>query len=80
MNAQRQYMYNVMVEGKAIAVCDTADEALRFSMHHVYLAHHHFDPAREKLERGEEFRYAYGFSTVHIAPVAKRVMKEEVTR
>lgn len=80
MNEKKaEYMYNVMAEGKANAVFDAADEALRFSMHHVYLATRHFEPARAALERGEDFFYAYGFATVHIVPVKKRALtKEEV--
>ena len=69
-----RYMYNVMVEGSALAVFDTADEALRFAMHKVYLGPDGFNQARATLERGEETRYAYGFSTVHIVPVKKRAI------
>jgi len=74
MTRTPEYMYNVMAEGKASAVFDTADESLRFAMHHVYLDRRHFDTARAVLERGEEFRYAYGFATAHIVPVKKRTI------
>ena len=69
---KRAYMYNVIVEGKSIAVLDTADEALRYSMGYVYMSHKNFNEYRSKLESGEPVNYSYGFSSVQIVPVAKR--------
>lgn len=69
-----QYMYNVLVEGKASAVFDTADESLRFAMHHTYLTTNGLEQARTALERGERFVYGYGFSSVDIVPVKKRAI------
>ena len=69
-----QFMYNVMVEGKANAVFDTADESLRFAMHHVYITPNRLEQARTTLERGEPFRYGYGFSSVDILPIKKRTI------
>ena len=43
------YMFNVEVEGKANAVFDTADEAVRYAMHHVYLQAHEFQSAVDTL-------------------------------
>ena len=67
-----QYMFNVVVEGKANAVFDTADEALRFAMHHVYLSNSKTQQAKSILNQGQVFGYSYGFSSVNIAPIAKR--------
>jgi hypothetical protein len=64
-------MFSVAVEGKANAVFDTADEALRFSMGHVYLSPSAMDGAKQLLERGEPYSYAYGFAVARITPVAK---------
>lgn len=66
------YIFNVEVEGKASAVFDTADEALRFSMHHVYLSSGRFQEAVDTLNQGQCFMYSYGFGGVNIVPVAKR--------
>ena len=66
------YMFNVEVEGKANAVFDTADEAVRYAMHHVYLQAHEFQSAVDTLNRGHVFMYSYGFAGVNIVPVAKR--------
>lgn len=67
-----QYIFNVVAEGKANAVFDTADEALRFAMHHVYLSPSVMDGAKQLLEQGEPYSYAYGFTGVSITPVAKK--------
>lgn len=67
-----EFMFNVVAEGKANAVLDTADEALRFAMHHVYLSPSVMDGAKQLLEQGEPYSYAYGFTGVSITPVAKR--------
>jgi hypothetical protein len=69
-----EYMFNVEVEGKANAVFDTADEAVRFSMHHVYLSSGRTQQAIDTLNQGQVFMYSYGFSGVNIVPVAKRKM------
>ena len=66
------YMFNVEVEGKANAVFDTADEAVRFSMHHVYLSSKKTQEAIDTLNQGQVFQYTYGFAGVNIVPVAKR--------
>lgn len=66
------YMFNVEVEGKANAVFDTADEALRFAMHHVYLSNGTLQQAIDTLNQGQLFMYSYGFSGVNIVPVTKR--------
>jgi len=65
-------MYNVMVENKANGVFDTANDAMQWAMSYAYLGLQSLRYSIQKLERGEEFRYAYGFTTVHIVPVAKR--------
>ena len=70
--APRQYMYNVMVANKALAVFDTADEALRFAMHNIFIGTNDLEHARHAIENGHDWRYAYGFSDLHIVPVAKR--------
>ena len=68
----REYMFNLMVEGKANEVYDTADEAVRMAMHHVYLSPPRFQEAVDTLKQGQVFTYSYGFSWVDIIPVAKR--------
>jgi len=75
-------MYNVMVENKANGVFDTANDAMQWAMSYAYLGLRVaitpiWHDGMQKLERGEEFRYAYGFTTVHIVPVAKRQPWEE---
>lgn len=70
-----EYMFNVDVEGKANAVFDTADEAVRYSMHHVYLSAAKFQEAVDTLNQGQVFMYSYGFAGVNIVPVAKRRVK-----
>ena len=70
-------MYNVMVENKANGVFDTANDAMQWAMSYAYLGLQSLRYGMQKLERGEEFRYAYGFTTVHIVPVAKRQPWEE---
>lgn len=67
-----QYTFNVVAEGKANAVFDTADEALRFAIHQVYLSPSVMDGAKQLLEQGEPYSYAYGFTGVSITPVAKK--------
>ena len=67
-----EYMFNVEVEGKANAVFDTADEAVRFSMHHVYLSSGKTQEAIDTLNQGQVFQYGYEFAGVNIVPVAKR--------
>ncbi len=69
-----RYMYNVMVLNEANAVFDTANEALRFAMHHVYLGPNGFAQAEKGLENGEKFSYCYGFASVDIVPVRKRTV------
>jgi hypothetical protein len=66
-----EFMFSVAAKGKANAVFDTADEALRFSMGHVYLSPSAMDGAKQLLERGEPYSYAYGFAVASITPVAK---------
>jgi hypothetical protein len=66
-----EFMFSVAVDGKANAVFDTADEALRFSTGHVYLSPSAMDGAKQLLERGEPYSYAYGFTVAGITPVAK---------
>ena len=65
-------MYNVMVENKANGVFDTANDAMQWAKSYAYLGLQSLRYGIQKLERGEEFRYAYGFTTVHIVPVSKR--------
>lgn len=67
-----KFMFNVVAEGKANAVFDTADEALRFAMGQVYLSPSVMDGAKQLLERGEPYAYAYGFTGVNVTPVAKK--------
>lgn len=67
-----EFMFNVVAEGRANAVFDTADEALRFAMHHVYLSQSVMDGAKQLLEQGEPYSYADGFMGVSITPVAKK--------
>ena len=61
-----KYMFNVEVEGKANAVFDTADEAVRFAMHHVYLGYVNFQIAIDTLNQGQVYMYSYGFSAVNM--------------
>lgn len=67
-----EYTFNVEVEGKANAVFDTANEAVRFSMHHVYLSSGKTQEAIDTLNQGQVFQYGYEFAGVNIVPVAKR--------
>lgn len=69
-----EQMFNVTVEGKTSAVFDTADEAVRYAMHHVYLAPYRFQEVVDTLNQGQVFKYCYGFNEAHIVPVAKRRM------
>ena len=71
-NFRREYMFNVEIEGKANAVFDTADEAVRFAMHHIYLSREKSSEAIDVLNQGQVFMYCYGFAGVNIVPVAKR--------
>lgn len=74
-----QFMFNVVAEGKANAVFDTADEALRFAMHNVYLSPSAMDGAKQLLEQGEPYSYAYGFTGISITPIAKKAASSPVS-
>ena len=65
-------MFNVEVEGKANAIFDTADEAVRFAMNHVYLSSGLKQQAIDTLNQGQSYMFSYGFSGVNIIPIAKR--------
>ena len=71
----REYMFNVEVEGKANAVFDTADDAVRFAMRYVFLSAGRIQEAIDTLNQGQVFQYCYGFAGVNIVPVAKRKME-----
>lgn len=75
---QREYMFNVEIEGKTNAVFDTADQAVRYAMSYVYMTPTWFQQAVDMLNQGQVFRYGYGFSVVNIVPVAKRRVKGNV--
>ena len=60
--------FNVDIEGHSRSEFDSADEALRFAMGHVYLSPSDFESGREILASGRVFSYCYGFSGVNIVP------------
>jgi hypothetical protein len=61
--------FQVQVENKATQDFDTADEALRWAMGHVYLSPNAMIQGKEVLNAGSVYRYCYGFCSVNIVPV-----------
>jgi hypothetical protein len=61
--------FQVQVENKATQDFDTADEALRWAMGHVYLSPIRFEDGKDLLNSGRVFSYCYGFAGVDIVPI-----------
>ena len=66
-----EYYFNVNCD-KANGVFDTADEALKFATHHVWMSPNNIPLAKDLISEGSIYRYAYEFCGCEIIPVAKR--------
>lgn len=71
-----EYMFNV-VGPKTVQVFDTPEEALDSARRQLFMASSTYIEAREALQNGESFCYAYDFNTVEIIPVKKRKLEAE---
>jgi len=60
--------FRVDVENQPRRIINGADEAIRYASRHVYLGPSETSKFREYLERGQPVAWAYGFTSVEIAP------------
>jgi hypothetical protein len=60
--------FRVDVENQPRRIINSADEAIRYASRYVYLGPSETSKFREHLERGQPVAWAYGFTSVEIAP------------